>query len=375
MKYYIIAGEASGDLHGAALVRSLHAQDTAAECRGYGGDLMQQAGMHLSKHIRELAFMGVGQVIKNLVSILRAFKTCHQDIVSFEPDCLILIDYSGFNLRIAKWAKARGYCVLYFIGPQVWATREKRVHKIKAYVDKMYVILPFEKAFYRQHQYQVEFVGHPLLDIVSAKTLDLNFRQKNQLDTRPIIALLPGSRKQEIKSMLDVMLKVVVFFPNLQFVLAAAPSISVDYYQSYLENTPNVCLIKNQTYDILQHSEAALVTSGTATLETALFGVPQIVCYKTSAFMYHLVKRIIKVPYISIVNLIMQEQIVPEFIQKECTASNLQLQLEQILRGPTREKMCQKYQLLQAKLGHKGACNRTAKLMIDALKNYLNNQK
>ena len=375
MKYYIIAGEASGDLHGAALIHSLRNQDPKAECRGWGGDLMHQAGMHLTKHIRDLAFMGLGQVLKNLPTIANNFKICHKDILHFQPNSLILIDYSGFNLRIAKWAKNKGIHVIYFISPQIWATREKRVHKIKAYVDKMYVILPFEKAFYQKHHYSVEYVGHPLLDIIKNKVKEPTFRQKHQLDERPIIALLPGSRKQEIRSMLNLMIEIADCFSAYQFVVAAAPSIAQSFYINLMNEATNVKIISNQTYDILQHSHAALVTSGTATLEAALFKVPQIVCYKTSALMYQLVKRIIKVPYISIVNLIMGEKVVVELIQKECNIHTLKLQLEQLLAGEVRQKMLEKYALLEEKLGTKGATNRAAVSMVLSLKNYLNNQK
>ncbi len=368
MKYYIISGEASGDLHGSNLVKALKEEDASAELRAWGGDLMQEAGVVLAKHYKDLAFMGIGQVLKNLPTILGNFKFCRQDIQAFSPDVLILIDYSGFNLRIAKWAKAQGYKIFYYISPQVWATREKRVQKIKLYVDKMFVILPFEADFYAKHNYPVEFVGHPLLDVIKEHKVDPNFREKNQLSSTPIIALLPGSRKQEIESMLHVMLSIVADFPDYQFVIAGAPSISVDFYQPFVQSKPNVTLLQNQTYHLLKHSHAALVTSGTATLETALFKVPQVVCYKAGALLYAIVKRIIKVPFISIVNLIMEKKVVQELIQHDLNTQQLKIDLQQILVGPKRQEMLDNYLLLSQKLGNQGASKKAAQSMVKHLR-------
>lgn len=368
MKYYIISGEASGDLHGSNLVKALKEEDAFAEFRAWGGDLMQEAGVVLAKHYKDLAFMGIGQVIKNLPTILGNFKFCRQDIQAFSPDVLILIDYSGFNLRIAKWAKAQGYKIFYYISPQIWATREKRVKKIKLYIDKMFVILPFEADFYAKHDYSVEFVGHPLLDVINTHKVEANFRAKNQLDDSPIIALLPGSRKQEIESMLHVMLSIVADFPSYQFVIAGAPSIPVDFYQAFVHSKPNVTLLQNQTYSLLEHSHAALVTSGTATLETALFKVPQVVCYKAGALLYAIVKRIIKVRFISIVNLIMEEKVVQELIQHDLNTQQLKIELQQIIAGSKRQEMLNNYSLLSQKLGHQGASKKAAKSMVKHLR-------
>lgn len=368
MKYYIISGEASGDLHGSNLVKALKEEDDSAELRAWGGDLMQAAGAVLAKHYKDLAFMGLGQVLKNLPTILGNFKFCRQDIQAFAPDALILIDYSGFNLRIAKWAKAQGYTVFYYISPQVWATRESRVEKIKLYVDKMFVILPFEADFYAKYHYPVEFVGHPLLDVIQEHPSDPNFRANNQLGTAPIIALLPGSRKQEIEAMLKVMLSIVADFPDYQFVIAGAPSIAKDFYQPFVRSKPNVTLLQNQTYPLLEHSHAALVTSGTATLETALFKVPQVVCYRAGALLYAIVKRIIKVPFISIVNLIMEKKVVQELIQHDLNTQQLKIELQQIIAGPKRQEMLDNYLLLSQKLGHQGASKKTAQSMVKHLR-------
>lgn len=367
MKYYIISGEASGDLHGSNLIKALFQEDQNAQVRAWGGDLMQAAGAELAKHYKDLAFMGVWQVIKHLPTIMGNFKFCHQDILAFQPDVLILIDYSGFNLRVAKWAKTQNLKVFYYISPQIWATREKRVEKIKRYVDKMFVILPFEEAFYQRHNYSVEFVGHPLLDVIEQHPFNANFKEEQAFKNQAIIALLPGSRKQEIRSMLTVMLSVVTDFPNYQFIIAGAPSMTEDFYAPFLEGYPNVHLLQNKTYDLLQHSHAALVTSGTATLETALFNVPQVVCYKASAILYHIVKRIIKVPFISIVNLIMEKKVVQELIQHDLNTQQLKIELQQIIEGSSRQEMLEQYTQLRHKLGHKGASQKAAKSMLQHL--------
>lgn len=368
MKYYIISGEASGDLHGSNLVKSLKKNDQEATVRAWGGDLTQAAGATLAKHYKELAFMGIGQVIKHLPTILGNFKFCRQDILAFHPDVLILIDYSGFNLRIAKWAKKQGYKIFYYISPQIWATREKRVKKIKLYVDKMFVILPFEQQFYQKHDYEVEFVGHPLLDVVLTHPNHPNFRAATKLSQQPIIALLPGSRKQEIRSMLSIMLTIVDAFPQYQFVIAGAPSIAPSFYEPFIKASDRVHLLQNQTYDLLAHSHAALVTSGTATLEAALFNVPQVVCYKASALLYAIVKRIIKVRFISIVNLIMDKKVVQELIQHDLNSLQLKIELQQIIEGKKRQEIIKNYSLLHQKLGSQGASNKAAKSMLRHLR-------
>lgn len=367
MKYYIIAGEASGDLHGSSLVEALIKNDEQAIVRGWGGNLMEKAGMTLIQHYRDMAYMGVWQVIKHLPSILGKFKDCKADIKRFQPDAVILIDYSGFNLRIAPWAKKQGFKVYYYISPQVWATRARRVQTIRQSVDQVFSILPFEKAFYEQYNYTVTYVGHPLLDVIANHQPQIHFKKTWNLDERPIIALLPGSRKQEIRSMLPVMLSVVKYFPNYQFVVAAAPSIEPVFYAPYLMENPKATLICQQTYDILQHSHAALVTSGTATLETALFKVPQVVCYKANPFMYFLAKNLIKVRFIALVNLIMNREIVPECIQKNLIPSTLKETLEPLLEGPKRTTMLTAYDQLRQHLGTPGAAQRTASSLQEHL--------
>lgn len=305
MKYYIIAGEASGDLHGSNLMKALLNEDKDADFRFWGGDLMQAVGGNLVKHYKERQFMGFAEVLFNLRKILGLIKFCKKDIDAFKPDVIIFIDNSGFNLRIAKWAKAAGFKTHYYISPQVWASRASRVEKIRHDVDAMYVILPFEKAFYDKYNYNVHFVGHPLIDAIADRPQveDETFRKEHNLSNKPIIALLPGSRKQEITKMLGIMLSLVNDFDDYQFVIAGAPSQDYDFYKSFIKQD-NVSFITNKTYDLLSISNAALVTSGTATLETALFKVPQVVCYKANAISYQIAKRIITLKFISLVNLI-----------------------------------------------------------------------
>ena len=366
MKYYIIAGEASGDLHGSNLMKALKIEDAAAEFRIWGGDKMEAAGGQLVKHYKDLAFMGFVEVAKNIRTILKNFDICKDDVIKFKPDVLILIDYPGFNLRIAKWAKKQGIRVFYYISPQVWAWNTGRVKEIKKNIDKMFVILPFEKPFYQKYNYDVDFVGHPLLDMINQLEPSNDFFPKNNLPNNKIIALLPGSRKQEITKMLDVMLSVVTDFPDYQFVIAGAPSIPLSFYQNILQSidSQHVKVVTGQTHELLQHSHAALVTSGTATLETALFNVPQVVCYKGGAVNYQIAKRVIQVKYISLVNLIVEYEIVKELIQNEFNSVNLVAELNLILSGATRQKMLDGYLLLKDQLGHSGASERTAKLMV-----------
>jgi lipid-A-disaccharide synthase len=366
MKYYIIAGEASGDLHGSNLMKALYKEDPKADIRFWGGDLMQEVGGFQVKHYRELAFMGFIEVIFNLKTILNNIKICKKDILEFQPDVLVFIDYPGFNLRIAKWAKELGMRTHYYISPQIWAWKENRITAIKRDVDKMYVILPFEKDFYEnKHHYPVAFVGHPLIDAIHNQTkVDATvFRKENQLNEKPIIAILPGSRKQEITKMLSVMLSVVTDFPDYQFVIAGAPSQEFSFYQGFITNE-NIKFISNKTYDLLSNATAALVTSGTATLETALFKVPEVVCYKGSWVSYQIAKRIITLQYISLVNLIMDKEVVTELIQEDCTTKRILEELKKILDPNHRQNILNQYTLLEEKLGGIGASEKSAKLIV-----------
>ena len=370
MKYYIIAGEASGDLHGSNLMKALYEEDPNANIRFWGGDLMQKAGGTLVKHYKELAFMGFIEVIFNLKTILNNIEFCKKDILNFNPDALIFIDYPGFNMRIAKWAKTNGIQTHYYISPQIWAWKENRIKAIKRDFDKLYVILPFEKDFYeKKHSFPVEFVGHPLIDAIhNRKLIDApTFRKENDLEEKPIIAILPGSRKQEITKMLSVMLGVVDDFTDYQFVIAGAPSQDYDLYEPFLKSK-NVHFIANKTYDLLCHSTAALVTSGTATLETALFKVPEVVCYKGSWVSYQIAKRIITLKYISLVNLIMDEEVVTELIQEKCNSRNISVELKKIIEPNHRNHVLKKYDILESKLGGIGASKKTAQLIIRNLK-------
>lgn len=329
MKYYIIAGEASGDLHGSNLIREIKTRDAAAEIRCWGGDLMEAAGATLVKHYRDLAFMGFVEVVANLRTILRNLDFCKQDIRKFQPDLLIYIDYPGFNLRVADWAKREGFHNIYYISPQVWAWKENRVKTIKASVDKMLVILPFELDFYRKWNYPVSYVGHPLAEVIEKYKQDNASLQRNP----KLVALLPGSRKQEILKKLPVMLSVTPSFPDYEFVVAKAPGVSDDFYAPLLAKFPNVRTTSNATYAVLMQAEAALVTSGTATLETALFGVPEVVCYKGNKISYLIAKRLIKVKYISLVNLIMDRLVVKELIQDDMNTQNLVQELKNLLHN------------------------------------------
>lgn len=370
MKYYIIAGEASGDLHGSNLMKALYKEDAGAEIRFWGGDLMQKAGGTLVKHYRELAFMGFVEVIFNLKTILNNIKFCKKDIERFDPDVIVFIDYPGFNMRIAKWAKQKGIKTHYYISPQIWAWKENRIKDIKRDFDKLYVILPFEKDFYeKKHHFPVEFVGHPLIDAIHNRTSvdEATFRRENSLDEKPIIALLPGSRKQEISKMLSLMLSVVTDFPDHQFVIAGAPSQDFSFYNQFLKDK-NVRFIANKTYDLLSVSHAALVTSGTATLETALFKVPEVVCYKGSWASYQIAKRIITLKYISLVNLIMDREVVSELIQDECNPKNIKQELAKLLEPAYRTQLIKQYDELEQKLGGVGASDKTAKMIVDNIK-------
>lgn len=337
MKYYIIAGEASGDLHGSNLIKELIKQDTGAEIRSWGGDLMEKAGAKIIKHYRDLAFMGFTEVIKNLPTILNNISFCKNDIETFAPDTIILIDYPGFNLRIAKWAKLKGYKVIYYISPQIWAWKENRIHNIKKYVDKMLVILPFEKSFYNKWNYPVDYVGHPLVEVIE-NFIDNYKQNEHNWPFQKTIALLPGSRKQEILQKLPIMLEVAKHFKDYQFVVAKAPSVDDSFYSGILKDYENVSTVSNKTYELLYHSSAALVTSGTATLETALFGVPEIICYKGSSISYQIAKRLIKIKFIGLVNLIMNKEVVKELIQHDLNKENLIHELQLLLNDSSRKK-------------------------------------
>ena len=366
MKYYIIAGEASGDLHGSNLIKALKTKDPNANIRCWGGDLMQQAGGTLVKHYKSMAFMGFIEVILNITAIFKNIKFCKEDILEFSPDVLVFIDYSGFNLRIAKWAKENSIRTNYYISPQIWASREGRISKIKRDIDAMHVILPFEKEFYeKKHNFPVHFVGHPLIDAIAntPKVDEQNFRANHKLLEKPIIALLPGSRKQEVQKMLSLMLSVVTDFEDYQFVIAGAPSLDKDFYKPFLKN-PNVGFVSNVTYDLLSLSHAALVTSGTATLETSLFKVPQVVCYRANWLSYQIAKRIITLEYISLVNLIMKKEVVKELIQDDLNTKNLKSELQKIITGSDRDKQLSEYEKLEKLLGGQGASTKTAELII-----------
>ncbi|VAV85574.1 Lipid-A-disaccharide synthase [hydrothermal vent metagenome] len=370
MKYYIIAGEASGDLHGSNLMKALLREDLNAEFRFWGGDLMQQVSGVLVKHYKDLAFMGFLEVIMNLRTITKNLTFCKQDIEAYQPDIIIFIDYPGFNLRIAKWAKQNHFNTQYYISPQIWAWKENRINAIKRDIDNMYVILPFEKTFYEdKHNYPVAFVGHPLIDAISdgAQIDEYEFRAQHELNEKPIIALLPGSRKQEIRKMLSIMLSVVKDFSDYQFVIAGAPSQDYSFYEPFIDNT-HVHFVSNKTYDLLSVSSAALVTSGTATLETALFKVPQVVCYKGSWLSYQIGKRLVKhIKYISLVNLIMDKEVVTELIQSEFNTKRLKQELTNILDGYERAKFFLNYYDLEKKLGGKGASTKTAQLIYNSV--------
>jgi lipid-A-disaccharide synthase len=361
MRYYIIAGEASGDLHGGNLIRAIHEQDAHADVRCWGGDHMQAAGATLVKHYRDLAFMGFVEVISHLGAIFRNIDFCKKDILAFRPDVLVLIDYPGFNMRIAAWAKQQGIKIAYYVSPQVWAWKENRVKKIKRDVDKMLVILPFEVDFYKKWDYKVTYVGHPLIEVVSHEQNDV---PTQPISDKPIIAILPGSRSQEIKVKLPIMLRMVKHFPGYCFVVAQASAQPDSLYKEIISNEP-VLLVKGQTYNLLKQAKAGLITSGTATLETALFGVPQVVCYKGDPISFWMATKIVKVKYISLVNLIMDKPVVTELIQDELTETNLKTALSCILNDAAYIKeLKQDYETLWHKLGDSHASSLAAKEII-----------
>lgn len=369
MKYYIIAGEASGDMHASNLMKAIRKNDEKANFRVWGGDLMEAAGGKLVKHYRDLAFMGFVEVIVNLFTILDNITFCKEDILKYKPDVLVLVDYPGFNLRIAKFAKEKGFKVVYYISPQVWAWKKSRVKKIKRDVDKMMVILPFEKDFYAKFGVDVDFVGHPLLDelLIKKVTPKEKFFKDNYLSDKPIIALLPGSRNQEVSKMLPIMLKVLPDFPDYQFVVGGVSTITLQFYQSIVGDKP-VKILNNKTHNLLQYATAAIVTSGTATLETALEGVPEVVCYKGNKLSFMIAKKIVDVKYISLVNLIMDKLVVHELIQDDLTKENLFAQLNLLLNNkPKQDQIKADYAELKIKLGEKGASERAANIILEVV--------
>lgn len=371
MKFYIIAGEASGDLHASNLVAEIKKKDKKAEFRGFGGDLMKAQGVELVKHYRTMAYMGFVEVAVNLRKVLGNIAQCKKDILEYQPDVVVLVDYPGFNLRIADFAHKKGLKVYYYISPQVWAWKRRRVQKIKKSVDKMLVILPFEEEFYKRYGVDVTFVGNPLLDEL-AKVGTGNrsiFLRRNSLgERREIIAMLPGSRRQEVKRTLPVMLNAALHFPDYQFVIAGVSSLDKSLYKDIMGNS-DVFFVENQTYDLLLNSSAALVTSGTATLETALLSVPEVVCYKATNFSYRLAKWMIKVKFISLVNLIMDREVVKELIQGDLNEDNLVKELDQLLHNGKRQRqLLEDYEELKDKLGNVGASEKAAEVIVESMK-------
>lgn len=359
MKYYIIAGEASGDLHGSNLIKELRVLDSHADIRCWGGDLMQAAGATVVKHYRDLAFMGFIEIVMNLKTVLGNLKFCKEDIGQYKPDVIVFIDYPGFNLRITEWAKQKRYKTVFYISPQVWAWKESRVPKMKCTIDKMLVILPFEKDYYKNKwNWDVEYVGHPLVKVIDAEKVQ---PVKEKLSDKEVIALLPGSRKQEILKKLPIMLEVSKAYPQYQFVVAQAPGQEDSFYKEILQRYTNVSAVRNQTYSLLKQSRAALVTSGTATLETALFGVPEVICYKASNISYAIGKRLVKIKFICLVNLIMDRLVVKELIQHDLTFEKLSKELDELLNNATKQKqLAADYKALKELLSAGGDASATA---------------
>ena len=366
MRYYIVAGEASGDLHGANLMKALKNLDAKAEFRFFGGDLMQAQGGTLVKHYADMAFMGFLEVLMNLRTVLKNISFCKQDVLAYQPDVLILVDFPGFNLKIADFAKKHNIKVYYYISPKVWAWNQKRVLKIKKVVDKMFCILPFEVDFYKEWGMEVDYVGNPLLDAIAAFTPQNDFLTSYNLGDKKIIALLPGSRKQELQYLLPDMLAVADKLPEYQFVIAGAPSFNQEHYDSFLKGR-NIPVVFCATYDLLHHAHAALVTSGTATLETALFKVPEVVLYKGGRISIAIARMLVKIRFISLVNLIMDKEVVKELIQEDCNAEQILKELKPLLDGEKRVLQLQQYQLLADKMGLPGASEKTAKLIYKYL--------
>lgn len=357
-------------MHASNLMKAIRLRDPQAEFRAWGGDRMLNEGAVIVKHINELAFMGFVEVLLNLSTIIKNLKFCKEDILEYNPDVVIFIDYPGFNLRIAEFAKKNHFKTVYYISPQVWAWKQSRVKKIRRDIDKMLVILPFEEAFYNEYDYPVTFVGHPLLDALEQKDTEISgsdLTVEHKLIDKPVIALLPGSRKQEINRMLELMCKTSDNFPDYQFVIAGVSAHSIDFYKKY-SGKRDIPIIFGHTYQLLRIAHAALVTSGTATLETALIGTPQVVCYKAGAISYYIARKLVDVKYISLVNLIMDEQVVKELIQNDCNSVNLKSELAKITeKGIYRENIINKYEELRIKLGGSGASEKAAKEIVEFL--------
>jgi len=369
MKFYLIAGERSGDLHGGNLIKALLNNEPDSHFRGFGGDYMQEAGMEIVVHYRELAFMGFAEVLANLSTISKKIKQCKADILSFKPDVIVLIDYAGFNMRIAKFARLQGIKVFWYISPKVWAWNQSRALKLKASVDRMFVILPFEKDFFKKYDWEVDYVGNPVLDAIKAHQGDQNFLIKHNLSQHiPLVALLPGSRKQELVRIIPLMASVASNFPQLQFGLATVSNLSAELY-SPMKSLANVHCIDGATYDLLSNAQAAIVTSGTATLETALFKVPQIVVYRTSPISYSIAKMLIKVPFISLVNLVAQRAVVKELIQQEASDEKVSKELMQIMNdGDYRNSILKGYNDILHILDTGSASENAARLMVAYLR-------
>jgi len=373
MKYYVLAGEASGDLHASNLIKEISQIDANAQFRGFGGDLMEKAGMTVLKHYRDLAFMGLIPVILNIRTIKNNFRFCEQDMLNFNPDVLILVDYPGFNLRMAKFAKAHGIRTFYYISPKIWAWKEKRVYRVKAYVDDMFTILPFENEFYKKYEYPVNYVGNPLLDAILEKKKEPDFARffaENDLSDKPVLAILPGSRRGEISVLLPTMLSAAAQFPEYQCVIAGAPNMGAEFYQPFMKDR-KVPILWGKTYELLTHSRAAVVASGTATLETGIMNVPQVVVYQLSPnWLYQfLMTYFLKTRWVSLVNIILGRGAVPELIQSNFTEEKVVAELKKILNDPANEqRMLADYRDMMNLLGDPGASKRAATLMVKKLK-------
>lgn len=371
MKYYLIAGEASGDLHASGLMHEIKKRDPKADFRFWGGDRMAKVGGHRVMHYKDTAFMGFVDVFLNLHKIRKFLKLCKKDISDYKPDALILVDYPGFNLRIAEFAKNAGFKTIYYISPKVWAWKQSRAKKIKRFVDKMFVIFPFETDFYKKYNYSVEYVGNPVVDAVDAYAESMpdsdSFKQKNDLPDKPLIALLPGSRKQEIKFNFPMMSQLAEQFPDYAFVVAQADSLETDFLKKY-SKSEKIAYLSGQTYAIMKHAEAAVVTSGTATLETALFNTPQVVCYRGDALSFEIARRLVKVDYISLVNLTAEKEVIKEMIQYDMKPKTLKDELNRLINTDSyRNKILEDYKIVRELLGGSGASERTAEKIVELL--------
>lgn len=373
MNYYFIAGEASGDLHASNLIKELVRQDDDAVVRGFGGELMEKAGMQLKKHYREMAFMGFLPVLMNLKTIKRNFSVCEHDLLQFNPDVLVLVDYPGFNLRMAEFAKKHGIRVFYYISPKIWIWKKHRIKKIKAFVDEMFTILPFETKFYKELGYDVNYVGNPLLDAIMAKPAKgdfVDFVAENELTEQPIIALLPGSRLQEINSLLPRMLEAAAVFPSHQIVVTAAPNVDVSVYDPLMQSYPSAKLLHNKTYEVLQQADVAILASGTVSLEAGILRCPQIVCYRMDGgtLLYLVGQYFVGITLVSLVNLILKRMAVKELLQHHCTVNNIREEIDRILNDEVyQQKIQESYTELRQQLGEPGASSRAASLMIEKL--------